>query len=1021
MAAHVRLARRRAQHAAALTRSANIETLMRCQSLQKLDIDHLDAPQGPEGFTRKRGPLSQAKLGRADLKRTSKAKVSNQTPKQLGAQELVPFMDEVETPNKDFRTLCRRLRKLPLRQLAPSLPALHAKISETVAPTAVSHFWSSISRRILVNSADFPLLSLAYVLPELQRNGHLAKVSALGKLVRGLARQTSALKFNENNENNDEKEMAFRALLPLLILCSCLAPSISHLTYRFAICFVSVGMELVNFVRRCCEVLHLQLAASKPHAEGYWAGRLHRMLTRGLPPILAKAPPSLVIPWLEFYAKNGLVDHDHLHVWEEAGDSIRGALLSHGDEDRIVKLQDQVPLWVADCLPQVAPRPNALATLPSDGWTEQMDAEVAVGPDELQEANFARDPPFLSPPMYQKSPPVPVLWHTSPETYQRGMSRLGARQLILALRYVAADGAGTLTRTRDDLPAEKAMVELATGSWPRRHRSRTKAEAFVATLLTQLTSRIGGVRSGEACSAVKSLASLKRIGLANSPEAGDALQALLSGPLAGWKVVTSMTPSDIALLLEGMAFLVADGKGSRPGGDNQSQVQVQAVARASMACATPELLDLAACALQEAGAPPAKLRSMCGAASVLFTWHQRAEGTNPVQARHSRNTMQRFLNAAAAAVRDGPHTKEPQLVQPLTLLRAAGEAGAWSSDVFAHLAPMVTELILGRQIPRLPGYARDWRPLLPRSGYTRSDWKIEELAETAWLYAQSSSRRPLEGQTALALSLSLLVHTPILQEGLRARSVPDRGDANVTRRLDIESGESDKPNDSRLLMFASDASRILRSSAEVLYFQSWSSPKSYPRKSHESRQLQLTSIQNFDPQLAKDSAVAKEVVVKWKRLLKLLDLSGASLGARRRVRALSERKETEWLGTNILAVYAALDLFERLSDVQSLTGPAKSGLLRTYGQQSLARESFQARSQLRLCLRQLHTLKRKQLLQEEEGAACDETAKGRLVNVVSVSYKPNSCFSNLLSLERCMTLLPDADSRRCRLCRSQWK
>ena len=732
----------------------------------------------------------------------------------------------------------------------------------------------------------------------------------------------------------------------------------------------------MNFVRRCCEVLHLQLAASKPRAEGYWAGRLHRMLTRGLPPVLAKAPPSLVIPWLEFYAKNGLVDHDHLHVWEEAGESIRGALLSHGDEDRIVKLQDQVPLWVADCLPQVAPRPNALATLPSAGGTEEMDSEITLGRHELQKANFARDPPFLSPPMYQKSPPVPVLWHTSPETYQRGMSRLGARQLILALRYVAADGAGILARTGDDFPAQKAMVDLATGSWPRRHRSRTKAEAFVATLLTQLTSRIGGVRSGEACSAVKSLASLKRIGLANSPEAGDALQALLSGPLAGWKVVTSMTPSDVALLLEGMAFLVSDGQASRAGDDNRSQVQVQAVARASMACATPELLDLAACALQEAGAPPAKLRSMCGAASVLFTWHQGAEGTKSVQARHSRNAMQRFLNAAAAAVRDGPHTKEPQLVQPLTLLRAAGEAGAWSSDVFAHLAPMVTELILGRQLPRLPGYARDWRPLLPRPGYTRSDWKIEELAETAWLYAQSSSRRPLEGQTALALSLSLLVHTPILQEGLRARSglcressqrhVPDCGDAaSVTRRLDIESGESGEPNGSRLLMFASDASRILRSSAEVLYFQAWSSPKSYPRKSHESRQLQLTSIQNFDPQLAKDSAVAREVVVKWKRLLKLLDLSGASLGARRRVRALSERKETEWLGTNVLAAYAALDLFECLSDVQSLTGPAKSGLLRTYGQQSLAKESFKARSQLRLCLRQLRMLKRKQLQQEE--------------------------------------------------------
>lgn len=68
-----------------------------------------------------------------------------------------------------------------------------------------------------MNSADFPLLPLAYALPELQRTGHLAKVSSLGKLVRGLARQ-AALVFNGKSNGNEGDELAFRALLPLLNL-----------------------------------------------------------------------------------------------------------------------------------------------------------------------------------------------------------------------------------------------------------------------------------------------------------------------------------------------------------------------------------------------------------------------------------------------------------------------------------------------------------------------------------------------------------------------------------------------------------------------------------------------------------------------------------------------------------------------------------------------------------------------------------------------------------------------------------
>ena len=211
MAAHIRLARRRAQNAAALTRSAQVENLMQCRSVQKLDIDQLDASF--KSSRARQSGLSRILRG-GERKRTKKSP-ARETHERT---ELVPSSGQLEAKTKDFRTLCRRLRKLPLRQLAPSLPALHLKVQETMAPNELSLFWSSISRRVLVNSGDFPLISLAYVLPELQRAGHLAKVSALGKLVRGLARQTAALKFSESQSHSLEKEMAFRELLPLLML-----------------------------------------------------------------------------------------------------------------------------------------------------------------------------------------------------------------------------------------------------------------------------------------------------------------------------------------------------------------------------------------------------------------------------------------------------------------------------------------------------------------------------------------------------------------------------------------------------------------------------------------------------------------------------------------------------------------------------------------------------------------------------------------------------------------------------------
>ena len=672
-----------------------------------------------------------------------------------------------------------------------------------------------------------------------------------------------------------------------------------------------------------------------------------------------------MIPWLEFYAHNGLVDHDHLSVWEAAGENLKDAFLSHEDEHRLLKFQDQVPLWIAECLPQAAPRTDDLATLRAEEFNGvAVDRDSLHGLTDLTLAEFpapSSDSSALSPPMYQKSPPVPVLWHTSPENYQRGLSRLGARQLVLALRYAAVDGAGTLTtgaQMAEDFPARKAMVDLATGIWPKRHRSRSRAQAFVATLLTQLTQRISGVKAREACSVVKSLASLKRIGLANSPEAGDALRALISGPLAGWKVAMSLTPSDVSLLLPGIASLVAGGAG-------ENMQAVQAVARASMeAGSTGQLLNLAACALQEAGAPPTKLRAMCGAAAALSTWHRGvADQRSRVEAHHA---MQRFLNAAAAATKDGPHTNAPQLAQPLAVLRAAGDAGAWSSDVFANLAPMVTELIFSRPVPKVPGHTRDWRPFLPRPGYTKGSWKIEELAETAWLYSQSSSRRPLEGQTALALSLALLVHLPILQATLIEFGAGSRLGRDfhesldevicVSSRLDLGSV------DSRLLMFACDASRILRCSAEVFYFQPWSSPKVYLRKGQEDPRMQ--TIEHLDLQMETDMALAKQVMWKWKSHVKFLDSALGAAGARRRVRAQKEIKDAQWLSSNVLSAYSALEIFDFYGFFEkTLTRPATYCLWRAFDR-SLERCSSQARSQLRSCLRRLRTLKRKQPREE---------------------------------------------------------
>ncbi|CAE7878887.1 HERC2 [Symbiodinium necroappetens] len=232
--------------------------------------------------------------------------------------------------------------------------------------------------------------------------------------------------------------------------------------------------------------------------------------------------------------------------------------------------------------------------------------ELTGALESVPEAGDAR-------PMYQKSPPVPVLWHISPENFQRRVSRLDTRQLVLALRYAAADGAGLLAGGSSRDPAAQRALTSATGQLPRRHRSRSRAQQFVGALLEELVERVPSLRPAQACSAVKSIASLKA--LAGAPLASSVLEALASGPLAGWKIATTLRPCDVALLLQGWSQLAEEGSGA----------PLEAARHLLRHGAAPRLLALSSCALQEAGAPPPTLGSMCAGAAQLAIW-QRSEG-----------------------------------------------------------------------------------------------------------------------------------------------------------------------------------------------------------------------------------------------------------------------------------------------------------------------------------------------------------------------------------------------------------
>lgn len=304
---------------------------------------------------------------------------------------------------------------------------------------------------------------------------------------------------------------------------------------------------------------------------------------------------------------------------------------------------------------------------------------------------------------------------------------------------------------------------------------------------------------------------------------------------------------------------------------------------------------------------------MCKAATALHALH----GS---EAKRWRQGLRRFFRAAAMAVRDGPHNSAPHLAQPLAVLRAAGDCGLWSSEAFGLLAPMVTQLIMGRASVKLPGWARDWKPLLPRPGDVRSQWRIEEAAEVAWLFAQHSRHRALEGQTAVALSLTLLVQIPNLEKGLI-----EQADQAVA--------------DARLLDFAADSCQLLRKSAELPFFEPWSRPETYP--GHERR----LETEEFDPHLLPDFARSKQLLFRWRRMRQ-----SEGQGARRRGRMLEVAEPS---GRPALAACSALAIFGTYDE--ALARPAATRLLRAYARQSQLRGwGWQ---DLRNCLRELRTLR----------------------------------------------------------------
>lgn len=878
-----RLARQRGRIGAALSRPAQVGKLLRdCRTTWRI---HLEGPGGPARIEVRSPSYGDKKLFRGTVRRIKSSpglasdvqalaklplpRANVDLTGQLARLDPEPGLQNVScgvdlVATEDFPILCRRLRRLPLRQLAVAVsPAFSAALTRRMPPeqagSASARLWAAVSRRVVVNSAQLPLSSLAFALPRLQSLGHLAKVSALSKVVRGLARQAQSSLL--------PRQEAEDALAPLL---------------------------------RCCKVLQLQLAVSKPRAAQLFAGRLHQALARRLPVVLEKAPAALVLPWLEYYAEHGLVDHGNVAVWEHAGKALQASFMSDDEEARLFQIQERIPLWVSECLPMVSRPSSAIVPFaPALEVEEELTGALESVPDAGDASLASARPPSMSPPMYQKSPPVPVLWHISPENFQRRVSRLDTRQLVLALRYAAADGAGLLAGGSSRDPAAQRALTSATGQLPRRHRSRSRAQQFVGALLEELVERAPSLRPAQACSAVKSIASLKA--LAGAPLASSVLEALASGPLAGWKIATTLRPCDVALLLQGWSQLVEEeGEGSG------SEALTEAARHLLRHGAAPRLLALSSCALQEAGAPPPTLGSMCAGAAQLAIW-QRSEGNGSLNAEMHRRLRQ-FLVAAAQAARDGPFLQPPGLRLPLSVLRAAGDAGMWNSEAFSMLAPMVTVLILGPAVKtRPPHHLRDWVPRLPRPGFVRSAWRPEELAEAAFLFAKSSL--PLEGNVAAALSLTLLVHVSVLKEALRA------GESQHRPTLE----EVDR----RVLCFAEHSVEILRRAAREPLFEPWRPPKKGPGFEP------TPSVERFEPEVLEDERMCVQIVSRWRKLSHATSDQGRQ-GARRRsaeIVEVNEALDEERLLRSSLLATAALAVFRGLGGAAGAS--SRSELLQT--------------------------------------------------------------------------------------------
>ncbi|CAE7212874.1 TTLL11 [Symbiodinium sp. CCMP2456] len=596
--------------------------------------------------------------------------------------------------------------------------------------------------------------------------------------------------------------------------------------------------------------------------------------------------------------------------------------MSDDEEARLFQIQERVPLWVSECLPMVSRPSSAIVPLAAmEVEAQELTGALESVPDAGDASLASARPPSMSPPMYQKSPPVPVLWHISPENFQRRVSRLDTRQLVLALRYAAADGAGLLAggSSSSDPAAQRALTS-ATGQLPRRHRSRSRAQQFVGALLEELVERVPSLRPAQACSAVKSIASLKA--LAGAPLASSALEALASGPLAGWKIATTLRPCDVALLLQGWSQLVAD---------EGSEALTEAARGLLRGGAAPRLLALSSCALQEAGAPPPTLGSMCAGAAQLAIW-QRSEGNGSLNA-EMRRRLQQFLIAGAQAARDGPFQTPPGLRLPLSVLRAAGDAGMWNSEAFSMLAPMVTVLILGPAVKtRPPHHLRDWVPRLPRPGFVRGAWRPEELAEAAFLFARSS---PLEGNVAAALSLTLLAHVSVLKEALLA------GESQHRPALE----EVDR----RVLCFAEHSVEILRRAAREPFFEPWRPPKKGPGFEP------TPSVERFEPEVLEDERMCVQIVWRWRKLSHAAALATdqGRQGARRRsaeVAEVNEALDEERLLRSSLLATAALAVFRGLGGAAGAA--SRSELLQTLTLR-LAPSGSPARGTVRSWLRRL--------------------------------------------------------------------